>query len=300
MNKQQEAPRLLVRANALEKRGDWQAAFELYERAARLAPRWSMPFYNLGLVCKNQKRWQESLEFNRKATKLDPKCEAGWWNMGIAATALGDWERARAAWRGFGIKIPAGSGPLNFPCGCTPIRLNPDTQPEVVWADRIDPARACIVNIPFPESGHRWQDIVLNDGAPVGHRQYQGKQVPVFNAIELLQASAFGTFLAEAAVPEDHALLAKLTEMATERECCAEDWNTSVRFLCKACSEGRIHDTHDTEVKPVKGDHLIGIAATELANAKEILSEWQATNSAIVVHSVTTALEPAGTPPNVE
>ena len=89
---------------------------------------------------------------------IDKKDKAAWWNLGIAATALGRWDVARSAWRGFGINMPKGDGPIDFPCGTCPIRINPDGDAEVVWAERIDPARAELLSIPFPESNHRWKD----------------------------------------------------------------------------------------------------------------------------------------------
>src|SRR5262249_40245091 len=144
-------------------------AIELYQRAVRTAPAWPAPLYNLGLLFKNERQWQESLDYNRRATTIDPKYQAAWWNLGIAATALGRWDMARRAWRGFGIEVPSGDGPIELPCGYGPIRLNPKGDAEVVWAYRIDPARAVLASIPFPESKHGWRDVVLNDGAPTGY-----------------------------------------------------------------------------------------------------------------------------------
>ena len=41
----------------------------------------------------------------------------------------------------------------------------------------------------------------------------------------------------------------------------AEDWSSSVRMLCKACSEGRPHDAHDHELPPTAaGHHYLGMA----------------------------------------
>jgi hypothetical protein len=54
---------------------------------------------------------------------------------------------------------------------------------------RIDPVRVRIDNVPLPESGFRFGDIVLHDGASTGHRTYGERQVPVFNAMQRLRAS---------------------------------------------------------------------------------------------------------------
>jgi hypothetical protein len=79
--------------------------------------------------------------------------------LGIAATALHDWPEAAAT-------------------AC--VRLNPQSSGEVVWGERLDPARLVILNVPLPESRHRFRDIILNDGAENGTRAVGGIQVPVF------------------------------------------------------------------------------------------------------------------------
>src|SRR5262249_24243353 len=139
MTKRDKAAGINQQALELQERGQLKEAVKLYQKAAALDPRWAVPLYNLGLLFKNQHKWATSLKYNRRATELDPQNEASWWNLGIAATALGRWELARSAWRAYGIDIPNGSGPIDFPCGYGPIRLNPKGDGEVVWAYRLDP-----------------------------------------------------------------------------------------------------------------------------------------------------------------
>jgi hypothetical protein len=270
--------------------GRLDEAAEAYEQALAIDPDWSTPLYNLGLVRKHQKRWQESLDFNRHAAALDPANEAAWWNMGIAATAVGNWDLARAAWRGFGLEgIPDGDGPIDFPCGVGPVRLNPDDVGEVVWGYRLDPARMVLLSVPLPASGHCWSDIVLNDGAPVGYRRYQGRELPVFDALALLDRSPFGTYAARVEMPPDRELIERLGQAAREHGGAAEDWKTMVRMLCRACSEGRPHDRHEEEPIP-EGDHLIGIAARSRDHASEILTAWAAGQASVRVIELHNAL----------
>ena len=235
---------------------------------------------------------EESLEHNRRAAALDPKNQAAWWNMGIAATALGRWDAARAAWKGFGIDVPDGQGPIDLPCGYGPIRINPDGDAEVTWAYRLDPARAELASIPFPESGHRWKDVVLNDGAPNGYRQYKGQELPVFDALELLERSPFGTYVAHVKMPDRRDYLVQLAERAADLEGSAEDWSTSVRIICKACSEGRPHEVHDTKAAPADGVHLIAIAARDRKHASNLLHVWESGLDEVRVESLDEALAP--------
>jgi TPR repeat len=298
MNKREKAANLDRQATELKKQGQFTQAIDLYQQAIAIDRRWSVPHYNLGLLYKHQHSWAESLEYNRRATELAPSDQAAWWNLGIAATALGRWDQARAAWRGFGIPLPDGDGPIDFPCGFGPIRINPDGDAEVVWAYRIDPARAELSSIPFPESKHRWRDVVLNDGAPNGYRKYKGKDIPVFDELELLQPSPFGTFVARVALPGRGEVVLELAKIADAHEGCAEDWSTSVRLLCKACSEGRPHADHDTDRVVPEGAHLIGIAARDRRHATRILSEWESAHQGVRVESLDDAL-PGGGPADV-
>src|SRR5262245_46574056 len=210
MSKRRRAEDLNHRAGELQGRGELEEAIAVYQQAAAADPRWAAPLYNLGLLYKYASRWEESLDCNQQATDRDRENTAAWWNLGIAATALGRWDLARSAWRACEVPVPDGTGPLDFPCGFSPIRPHPDGDAEIVWAHRIDPARAILANIPFPESGHRWRDQVLNDGAPVGYRRYEGREVPVFNALALLVPSPFGTFVARVAMPPERQHLVRL------------------------------------------------------------------------------------------
>jgi tetratricopeptide (TPR) repeat protein len=293
MTRRTKAAETNQKALELHEKGQLQEAIKLYKKAAALDPRWPLPLYNLGLLFKNICRWKESLKYNHLATTVDPKHEAAWWNLGIAATALGRWGLARTAWRGFGIDIPAGSGPVDFPCGHGPIRLDPKGNAEVVWAERLDPARACLLSIPFPESGHRWRDVVLNDGAPNGYREYQGQEVPVLDALALLEPSAFGTYVAQVALLGKRQQVEKLDKFADELGGSAEDWTTSVRIICKACSEGRPHQTHDSEATRADGVHMIAIAARNRDHAADILSAWESGHRDVEVQRVDEALEPS-------
>lgn len=293
MSKKDEAIVYNERGNKCREDGNWLAAIELYEQAAALAPKWSSPEYNLGLVYKYQNRWRESFQHNQRAVKLDPKDEAAWWNLGIAATALGDWKAARVAWKGFGIDIPAGRGPIDFPCGHGPIRLNAHGEnTEVVWANRLCPARAEIRSIPFSDSGFAWRDVVLNDGAPVGHRKYQGQDVPVFDALELLQPSDFGTFRVQVRMDYSDELMIQLTDIAFARGCYAENWTHSVRMLCKACSEGTPHAEHDRKATPPDGVQIVAIAARNKREANAILKEWEAHPAAVEAGELVQSLKP--------
>lgn len=257
---------------AAHERGDVDRAVSLYEKAARADPSWSAPWYNLGLLAKERRDWRQSLRYNQEAVRLDSTKEAAWWNLGIAATALSDWTEARRAWKGFGIDLPEGSGEIVADLGYTPIRINPEEDGEVIWTHRIDPARALIRSVPLPESRHRHGDLILHDGAPNGYRMLGGKEVAVFDEIEILVPSRVGTFEATVSVDTVEDLVA-LERIFGEAGGAAEDWS-SVRYICKQCSEGRPHEGHDRGDSHAAGERRIGIASASEEVASALLRSW--------------------------
>ena len=121
-------------------------------------------------------------------------------------------------------------------------------------AGRIDPCRARITNVPLPESGYRFGDIVLHDGAPTGTRpDGRGGEVSVFNALERWQQSPHDTY--------------------------AEDWTSSIRFICLRCSYGNTPHEHESSPAAPESwqtERSFGIAARNLADVQALLNRWAA------------------------
>lgn len=248
-------------------------AARAYRSAIDADPGWSVPWYNLGLLHKHRGEWAEALACNRRAAELDPEDGDAWWNYGIAATALGRWDDARAAWRGCGIDVPDGDGPPDMRLGLVPIRLAPDGAAEVVWCERVDPARAVIRNVPLPSSGRRWGDVVLHDGAINGYRRVGDREVGVFDELDLLESSEFRTYevvLRDVAEAD----LERLGDLAEELGASAENWSRSIRYLCRQCSEGRPHGEHDRDLTGERPDLGIGLAARDDDHLARVLAEW--------------------------
>lgn len=272
----QQAQALHDEGAALSDAGDKEGALAKYVAALALDMRRADTLYNVGLYYKYKSAWAESFRFNRRSVEIDPSEEAANWNLAIAATALRDWVTARECWKRVGIEVPAGEGAIDGSFGRAVVRLDPDGDGETVWGRRICPVRLCIDNIPFPESGFAWQDIVLHDGAPMGYRlDSNGRERPVFNVLELFEPSPFSTFVVEAvaASPDD---IAALEQIARAGGGDAEDWTASVRVICKACSEGRPHESHDHDGGPApwQTTRRIGVAAQSEEAVEQWLDEW--------------------------
>lgn len=234
--------------------GRYEDAGALLTRAADLEPWLSESWFNLALLHKFRHDWEQARAAGLRAVALLDK-ETGapdWWNVGIAATALQDWPLARRAWQAYGLKVPggpraaggggaaAGVEPVGMELGSAAVRLSPEGEAEVVWGRRLDPARMEVLSIPLPSSGRRWGEVVLHDGVPHGERTTAaGHSFPVFDEIELWAPSPVPTWvvLLEAATEDDRDALEQL---AADAGFAAEDWSSSVRLLCRACSESRM------------------------------------------------------------
>lgn len=268
------AGRLHEQAQQLSDEGQDDEAIALYLKAIELDPEKVESYYNLGLIYKYRNNWQASFKYNATAYALDPEDEAARWNLAIAATALRDWATARKVWEENGVTLEAGDGPINDDFGITPVRLNPDGNGEVVWARRIDPVRAKILNVPLPTSGYFPGDIVLHDGAAVGHRMHDNVEKPVFNVLELFEPSAFNTFKLTV-LAHDQGEIEELEDILQDCGMIAEDWTTNYRVLCRACSEGRPHEEHDTDNESVWiTEHEIGVGAASEASLRNAIEPW--------------------------
>ena len=248
-------------------------AIRFYSVASSIDPSWGMPQYNLGLLYKYLGNWQQSLRYNQHAAALSEDDQAAWWNLGIAATALRDWSNARLAWEKAGVKLPPGTGEPSWLATPACVRLNPETSGEVVWGERLDPARIVLLSVPLPASKHRFRDIVLNDGAANGTRMLKGTEVPVFDELEVWQTSGFETFEATVNLPVP-AAESMLVDICNERGVGIEDWST-VRFICAKCSHGNPGPHVCDAGSSTEPRKVYALASESQAEARTALEEWR-------------------------
>jgi hypothetical protein len=278
MSGRRPAEDLIEEASALLDAGDDEAALKHYLAALEIDLTDARVHYNIGLIHKYRGAWKDSFKYNKRAAELAPDDEAASWNLAIAATALRDWKTARSVWNGLGMPIQPGDTPIEENFGGTPVRLNPDGEAEVVWARRICPVRTRIESIPFTGSGIAFGDVILNDGAPVGHRlDANGAEKSVFNMLELFEMGPFSTYVIEAMV-DDEASVERLEQLCDARKMPVEDWASNVSQLCRQCSEGRPHENHDHdgEPKPWDRERLIAIASCDGNEVEAVLKDWGA------------------------
>ena len=242
--------------------------------------------YDLALLYKYQSRWAESLRYNRRASELNPQDEAAWWNLGIAATAISDWATAAKAWDFFGITMNAAtSSAPDLKLGLIPVRVTQGDQVEVLWANRLDPARAQIVGVPMPDCGVRFHDILLIDGAPRGTCELNGQAVPVFDWLEFWQRSDYSTYVIEAILP--NALAGNtLDALVVASELTLENWQSDTRTPPHAPQDGQ-----DGVVSEWQAERQIGIAALNDQALADVLDAWQAAHPEVEIVEVYNALD---------
>lgn len=256
--------------------GQLARASVLFDRLLRLEPDATHLHYMRGLAHKYLRDWETSLRHNLRALALAGRAnQAASWNAAIAATALGDWAQARRLWRECGIRLPGEHGPVEGDFGIASIRLNAWADGETVWARRIDVVRARLLNVPLPESGYRFGDIVLHDGASTGRRIADGRAYPVFNALQRVVASEFRTFTAFVTCgrPED---LRPLLEAHAPGLGHIEDWTESIVHDCLRCSHGTPHRHAQVDDREAwMPERSLGIAAQSRRTAEKLLHDWQ-------------------------
>jgi hypothetical protein len=269
---------LKAAAYAAFERGALAEACSLFSQLVSQRPGVAAYHYMLGLAHKYRREWAQCIEHNRRAIAVADAGEdldAQRWNIAIAASALGDWALAREQWIAAGIELEPGDAPLDEDRGVVSVRLNPWSDGETLFADRIGLARARLRNVPLPESGYRFGDLVVIDGAKTGERRYGNSTVPVFNVLQRLQPSEFATYAVRvecAAEADADALEASNSEGIG----CIEDWSRSMSYLCVACSYGQAH-THQEQPPAADGwvrERHLGIAARSEEAVEDLLEAW--------------------------
>jgi len=264
---------LLTQAIEASNQGDQGLAISIYQRILSEKEDWAIIHYNLGLIYKYENDWDKSYYHNKRAVDLDPELAAAKWNLGIAATMITDWPLARQCWNSFGMTYEITNEDTAGDIGGVSSRISPNANAETVWAIRICPARAVIKNIPLPESEHRFKDVVLNDGAPNGYRMSDGKEYPVLDEIQHLSQSAYQTYSIKCKQISD-AQFEDLQQRCWKADIAIENWTTQVQMLCKQCSEGKPHESHDHDLKDPNGENKIALATTSQETLVSVLEAW--------------------------
>lgn len=148
-------------------------------------------------------RWLASIDERRALVHAEPD-PALEWNRGILAVARRRWPEARSAWERVGFSFP-GEGPdadtdYAQRGELSPVRLKVDLalveasrgslpRSEVVWGQRIGPARVELTGLPYYHPTYRCGDVLLIDGVREGQVDFNGEKYPISPALEVWSPS---------------------------------------------------------------------------------------------------------------
>ncbi|HFA51905.1 MAG TPA: hypothetical protein ENJ95_23050 [Bacteroidetes bacterium] len=258
-----------------DRRGDVYNAVKLCKLIVRKSPDWSAPYAYLSHIYKGRTEWKPTLHYSLKAIEYNPFNEGTWENMALAATALEDWKTARQAWNQLGFKFKNIDEELRLDLGLVPVRLLPNTQPEIVEATRIGPARAIIESIPQPSSGRRYKDLVLLDSKPNKSFVLHGRKLGVFDELQVLKESLWRTYALILLTPSDKDvdILANLCE---EAGLGFDNWSNAARFF-QSHLHPKVMEYYDKAVfgKLEREAFLVAIAAGKDQEVLEVLKNWE-------------------------
>lgn len=270
-----EIEELYRKAVAYGQVGDVYHAVKLCKLIARKSPDWSAPYAYLSNIYKDRNEWKPALHYSEKAIEYNPFNESTWENLALAATALHAWATARHAWNQLGFKFKKSDEELRFDFGLVPVRLNPTSQPEIVEATRIDPARAIIESIPQPSSGRRYKDLVLLNHKP--NKQYilHGKKLSVFDELEVLQSSNWRTYVVLLETSSQQHV-DQLMLLCKEAEIGFDNWSNAARFF-QSNLHPKVMEYFDQSIfgKLEKEVFMVAMATRREETIRKALRNWE-------------------------
>ena len=204
---------------------------------------------NGGMACCNRHDWEQARAAGLRAVALLER-ETGApqpASVGIAATrppglAAGPPRLAglRAERAGRGARRRRGDPAARHGLGSAAVRLSPEGEAEVVWGrgpirrgSRAGPSRC-------RPPGRRWGEVVLHDGVPRwrAHRRSRGTPIPSSTRSSCGRPLPCRPGWSCWRRPTE-ADRTPWNSLAAEAGFAAEDWSSSVRWLCRSCSECR-------------------------------------------------------------
>ena len=194
-------------ARVLGRRWD-DVAEKGHQQAIALRPKRWRGHYNYALFLKTRGRFEDGLAANRKAAALaEAPVDSIEWNLAICATGAGDGATAHEVWARMGnilerqdnglpeggyrsVQVRLAEHPLAE-------RSSDDDHPgreETIWVERLSPCHGRIRSALYYDIGVDYGDLVLFDGAPILHRRWDDRMVPVFPHLVTLKRGGWRIF----------------------------------------------------------------------------------------------------------
>lgn len=270
-----EIEELYRKAVEYNQRGDVYHAVKVCKLIVRKSPDWSAPYAFLSNIYKDRNEWKPTLHYSKKALEHNPFNETTWENLALAATASRKWKTARQAWNQLGFRFKDSNKKIQLDLGLIPVRLNPTTQPEIVEATRIGPARAIIESIPQPSSGKRYKDVVLLNHKPNKQFVLHGKKLGVFDELEIYQSSLWRTYAVVLETGSQKAVNT-LANLCKESALGFDNWSNAARFF-QPNVHPKVMEYFDQTIfgELEKTAFIVAIAARKDKDVVDVLKNWK-------------------------
>ena len=247
--------------------GDIYHAVKLFRRIIKENPYWVPPYLRLINIYLRRAEWKQVYAFSKRVLSLDASLKSIWWYLGVSAEITGKLTVAKRVWTKFGLlenmKVKS------LVC----LRIYYDNRSELIWALTQGPAKAQIINIPYPTSGLCHQDIVYYHTVSSDYQVIGKTKYPIYEILSRQKSSYFNTFSCMLKEAEEKDLN-KLGELCQQAGLGFEIWSNSTRAMEKIQSlESKefyfIHNNLN------EGEFLISIAARREDQVREILTSWE-------------------------
>jgi hypothetical protein len=233
-----------------------QAAQAAFRSALATAPRNGQWWYGFGLCHKYRGRWEEGARANQRAIELGVRNrDSAFWNLGICATGASDTAAALRAWRQLGMGEQLDAKGCYRQAGRVQVRLctlGTPAGPEVrddralefehVWVDRLGPVHGRIISATLWDCPADYGDVVLFDAAPCGWRDVDGKRVPRFPMLAVLEPGHQHLFRFAARQPQNGAVASMEDELPKGSRLYVLSENVSM--ICASCARGVTPHAH--------------------------------------------------------
>lgn len=250
-----------------DQNGDIYHAVKLFRRIIKENPGWVPPYLRLINIYLRRAEWKQVYAFSKRVLSLDASLKSIWWYLGVSAEITGKLTVAKRVWSKFGLlenmKVKA------LIC----LRINYDNRSELIWALTCGPAKAQIINIPYPTSGLCHQDMVYYHSISSDYQVIGKAKHPIYNILTRHKTSYFNTFSCMLQEAEEKDLKI-LSDLCQQSGLGFEIWSNSTRAMEKIQSEEN-KEFYFLQNDLNDGEFLISIAARREDQVRELLTAWE-------------------------
>lgn len=240
-------------------------AVKLFRRIIKENPAWIPPYLRLINIYLRRSEWKQVYAFSKRVLSLDATLKDIWWYLGISAEKTGKLTVAKRVWTKFGL--------LEKTKELICLSIKYDSRAELIWALTCGPAKAQIINIPYPTSRLCHQDIVYYHRTSTDYQVVGKIKHPIYDILSKQKTSYFNTYSCMLRETEEKDLK-KLENLCHQAGLGFEIWSNSTRAM-ELKEENLTKEFYFFDNNLNEGEFLISIAARREDQVREILQTWE-------------------------